>query len=144
MNFISYPLTVYAFHGCDREIAEAVLSGRQELKASENRWDWLGSGVYFWENAPERAYQWAVDMGKRNPAVVGAVVQLGICLNLMDKTSNRQLQDAHQVLEASLSALGKSIPVNRDKGHFRDAAVINMAHAMAEKSALADFATVLV
>ena len=39
MNFISYPLTVYAFHGCDREIAEAVLSGRQELKASENRWD---------------------------------------------------------------------------------------------------------
>ena len=84
MNFISYPLTVYAFHGCDREIAEAVLSGRQELKASENRWDWLGSGVYFWENAPERAYQWAVDMGKRNPAVVGAVVQLGTCLNLME------------------------------------------------------------
>ena len=133
MNFISYPLTVYAFHGCDREIAEAVLSGRQELKASENRWDWLGSGVYFWENAPERAYQWAVDIGKRNPAVVGAVVQLGTCLNLMDKTSNHQLQDAHQVLEASLTALGKSIPVNRDKGHFRDAAVINMAHVMAEK-----------
>ena len=37
------------------------------------------------------------------------------------------------MLEASLSALGKSIPVNRDKGHFRDAAVINMAHVMAEK-----------
>ena len=54
MNFISYPLTVYAFHGCDREIAEAVLSGRQELKASENRWDWLGTGAYFWESAPER------------------------------------------------------------------------------------------
>ena len=43
---------VIGFHGCDRSVVEQVIS--------TNDYDWLGSGIYFWENNEERAWQWAV------------------------------------------------------------------------------------
>lgn len=43
---------VIGFHGCDRSVVENVIS--------TNDYDWLGSGIYFWENNEERAWQWAV------------------------------------------------------------------------------------
>ncbi len=43
------------YHGCDRETGERVLAGETELIASTNDYDWLGHGIYFWENDPERA-----------------------------------------------------------------------------------------
>jgi hypothetical protein len=35
------------FHGCDKDVAEAVLSGQATLQPSENDYDWLGNGIYF-------------------------------------------------------------------------------------------------
>ena len=43
---------VTAFHGCDRSVVEKVIN--------TNDYDWLGSGIYSWENNEERAWQWAV------------------------------------------------------------------------------------
>ena len=43
---------VIGFHGCDRSVVEKVIN--------TNDYDWLGSGIYFWENNEERAWQWAV------------------------------------------------------------------------------------
>lgn len=77
---------IIGFHGCDEDVANKVVMGEDNLKASENDYDWLGHGVYFWENNQERALQWAVDNSKRkgsnikNPAVLGAVIDLGFCL----------------------------------------------------------------
>ena len=71
---------VIGFHGCDQSVVEAVLAGKTELLASTNDYDWLGNGIYFWENNEERAWQWAKDLAKRRnsqikePAVVGAPV----------------------------------------------------------------------
>ena len=49
------------FHGCDREIGERVLSGTlTHLRTSENDYDWLGHGIYFWEGNSSRAMAWAV------------------------------------------------------------------------------------
>lgn len=63
----SLPYFVLGFHGCDREVAEKILgSGKEHLKKSENDYDWLGHGVYFWENNPERALQYAKHL-KQNP-----------------------------------------------------------------------------
>ena len=51
---------VYGFHGCSRDVAEMLLSGKDvSLNSSENDYDWLGSGIYFWEEAPHRALEWA-------------------------------------------------------------------------------------
>jgi hypothetical protein len=45
--------------GCDRDVAEAILDGRAEVRSSANTHDWLGSGAYFWENNPGKALSWA-------------------------------------------------------------------------------------
>ena len=56
-----YPDTVFAYHGCEKAVAEKILASSSEnLKESDRRGDWLGRGAYFWENAPCRAYEWAV------------------------------------------------------------------------------------
>lgn len=48
---------------------------------SERPYDWLGHGIYFWENNHERAFQWAKDKKARgeikNPTVIGAILHLG-------------------------------------------------------------------
>ena len=79
---------VIGFHGCDRSVVEKVIVGKTELIASTNDYDWLGSGIYFWENNEERAWQWAKELSKRSnssiktPAVIGAVIDLGYCFDL--------------------------------------------------------------
>jgi hypothetical protein len=47
------------YHGRDRSVAEAVLSGRRKLQPSQNDYDWLGPGIYFWVDSPERGLNWA-------------------------------------------------------------------------------------
>lgn len=79
---------VIGFHGCDKSVRDAVING-ENLKPSQNDYDWLGNGIYFWEADPYRAYEWAVEASKRKdssvkePAVLGAVLDLGHCLDLM-------------------------------------------------------------
>ena len=71
--------TVFGFHGCSRDVADAVLhADGVSLTSSENDYDWLGSGIYFWEGAPVRALEWAVKkFGQDNAAVLGARINLG-------------------------------------------------------------------
>jgi hypothetical protein len=51
---------VLGFHGCDASTSNAILAGRTtHLYASENPFEWLGTGIYFWEASPARALQYA-------------------------------------------------------------------------------------
>jgi hypothetical protein len=36
------PGLILGYHGCERWVGEAVLSGKTELKSSNNAYDWLG------------------------------------------------------------------------------------------------------
>ncbi len=54
-----YPFWIIGFHGCDEETAKLAISGKEHLMKSTNEYDWLGHGIYFWENSPYRAYEWA-------------------------------------------------------------------------------------
>lgn len=46
-----------AYHGCDAVTRDDLVSGRlKNLQASENKYDWLGSGAYFFENDAARAF----------------------------------------------------------------------------------------
>ena len=58
------PTLVLGYHGCDRAFGESVLAGKAVLKASKNEWDWLGTGIYFWENSANRALNWAHEVKK--------------------------------------------------------------------------------
>ena len=90
---------VLAYHGCDAAVAERLLAG-EPFHRSENDYDWLGAGVYFWEYGADRALQFARDQQRRGkvaePAVVGALVQLGNCFDLMDTVYTEDLAAAFQ------------------------------------------------
>jgi hypothetical protein len=42
------PGLIIGFHGCDKKVRDAIVSGKLSLKASNNDYDWLGHGIYFW------------------------------------------------------------------------------------------------
>ena len=57
------PNLVIGFHGCSQETYKEVIYYCQELRASNNVYDWLGNGIYFWENNPPM-YIFFVDVEK--------------------------------------------------------------------------------
>ena len=116
------PEFVYAYHGCDESVAKRILESGDPMSPSYNAYDWLGSGIYFWEDAPERALQWAVEMKKPKPAVLGAVIELGNCLNLLDVSSHEEIAGTYQALIDS----GAELPRNRKRVHPLDCLVLNM------------------
>ena len=116
----AFPQLIFGYHGCERDVAEAVVMHRDVLRPSENRWDWLGAGTYYWEGAPERAKDWAVKHCK-SPAVLGAVIDLGRCMNLMDIEAQSLLQRTYKRLESSQTDL----PQNGKFCHDLDCAVVN-------------------
>ena len=61
---MQYARTVTAYHGCDRATAAKLLAGRS-FNPSENDYDWLGRGIYFWEFGPDRAYRFAQEKRDR-------------------------------------------------------------------------------
>ena len=69
---------ILGYHGCDRSVVEAVVAGKDDLEPSQNEWDWLGHGIYFWEESYERAFKWADGESRRResriktPGVLGA------------------------------------------------------------------------
>lgn len=59
------PNLVIGFHGCDEETCKALLNTPAKIVYSEKPYDWLGHGMYFWENNYDRALQWANDKKTR-------------------------------------------------------------------------------
>jgi hypothetical protein len=128
-----YDRTVVAYHGCDVTVAQKLIEG-EAFRKSENRYDWLGTGVYFWEYGPDRAYRFAQDQKVRGivttPAVVGAVLQLGTCFDLLDTRFTNDLAEAYALWASAMETLGKRLPVNKGgtpdmKLRNRDCAVLN-------------------
>lgn len=106
---------VLAYHGCDAAVAERLLAG-EPFRKSENDYDWRGAGVYFWEYGADRALQFARDQQRRGkltePAVVGALVQLGNCFDLMDTAYTRELPAAYLRYRSMLAQHEAMLPRN--------------------------------
>src|SRR5215471_12033578 len=58
-RFADYHRTVIGYHGTRRSTALRMVQGLEDYRRSENRDDWLGQGIYFWEYAPKQAWAWA-------------------------------------------------------------------------------------
>jgi hypothetical protein len=128
-----YDRTVLAYHGCDEAVARRLLSG-EPFKKSRNTYDWLGEGVYFWEYGHARALQFAREQQGRGkveaPAVVGALLQLGRCFDLLDTRFTGELRRAFEWFRDVETSQGKELPVNQGATpdrllRKRDCAVIN-------------------
>ncbi|MEI6891966.1 MAG: hypothetical protein V5783_07325 [Pontiella sp.] len=146
--YSTLPSFVLGFHGCDKKVAEAVFAGKSKLKKSTNEYDWLGNGIYFWENNPQRAMEYARNLKLypkrcskkiREPAVVGAIIDLGNCLNLLDAKSITIVKEANALYEEICKnndiPLAHNQPVRNSKElllRYRDCAVIELLHASRE------------
>ena len=113
---------ILGYHGCDPDFAEALHRGEVPINSwrpSLNPYDWLGHGIYFWEHAPERARAWGPG------GVVGAVIQLGRCLDLTDTEYMDELAATHEQLRRSFKRRRRSLPENRGLRRDLDCLVIN-------------------
>jgi hypothetical protein len=118
------PEIIAGYHGCGRTTAELLLQGTPFV-ASENTYDWLGRGVYFWEEAATRAREWARTRFQEDTAVIKADIVLGHCLNLFDTEHFAGLQAAYLKAVNELQRLNLPIPENKNKRHELDRLVVD-------------------
>lgn len=121
---MNYDRLVLAYHGTSRAIAERIHSG-EPFSVSRNDHDWLGEGIYFWEGGFDRAKRWAIEKHKSEAAVVGALVQLGRCYDLMDTKYTRDLAEGAKAFDKIAWPDNGGPPRNRGKRRLRDCAVMN-------------------
>lgn len=137
------PNLILGFHGCDSEEQRKLILNPEYIRSSREDFDWLGHGMYFWENSQLRARLWAETKQKAGsisePAVVGAVLDLGRCLDLMDSGSIEILKEAYILFCKEAAELGRNLPENtdhpKDKGgdkvlRYLDCAVIEYTHSL--------------
>jgi hypothetical protein len=60
--------------------------------------------------------------------VLGAIIELGNCLNLLESNGSGFLRDAYRVLEEACIGNGKQMPVNKGANRQLDCDVINCIH----------------
>jgi hypothetical protein len=129
------PRTVVGYHGCDRPFVADLLTGRKrihEWRMSGQDFEWLGEGIYFWEHAPGRAWQWAEEHYPGKEAVIAVEIRLGRCMDLADTDFGPLLLLAYNDIVRVFEAEGKDLPKNtggkEKKARRLDCLVIN--HAM--------------
>lgn len=113
------------YHGCDVTTRDDLVSGRlKHLNHSNNRYDWLGPGAYFFEGDVERALLFAqashANPAKRytakpiaTPAVVGAILRVQNWLDMTTQAGIKEFSLAYQAMAAGLEASGSALPTNR-------------------------------
>jgi hypothetical protein len=74
---------VYGYHGTSRSRAERILV--EGFRPSTNGYDWLGTGVYFWQDAPNHALLWARQNYQEEAIVIKSRLRLdSTCIDLLD------------------------------------------------------------
>ncbi len=111
------------YHGCEQSVAERLLAG-EPFQKSKNDYDWLGPGIYFWEANSLRGLEFAAELQNTpwgsditTPAVVGAIIDLGLCLDLTTAAGIRQVRAAHASYISICEKLGEILPKNSPDLH---------------------------
>jgi hypothetical protein len=111
----------------------------------------LGHGLYFWEDSCDRAWKWAEEEAKKpqsnikKSAVLGAVIDLGNCLNLIDSEDLDLVKIAHETYLEFCAMSGMEPAKNRGKdfrARYLDMAVFETLHTVLQKEGKAPFETV--
>ena len=122
---------ILGYHGCDQAVAEKLLAG-DSFEKSQNDYDWLGSGIYFWEANPKRGLDFPEQAMKRPgskikvPAVIGAVVDLGNCLDLMSAVGIDMVRAAYDSLSLRL--------LTQLARHYRKIVIVSAGNLIAPSS----------
>jgi hypothetical protein len=135
------------YHGCPKNTAEALLAG-EPFKPSDNSYDWLGPGIYFWQSNPGRALSFVNEKKERakagwQGAAVGVVIDMGLCLDLTTEAGVGELRSAQEALSEIIQKSGGQYPANEAGRPKLDCAVISVLHDIRKSSGLPPIDTVL-
>jgi hypothetical protein len=145
---------ILGYHGCEPDIGEKLLRNEQ-FRPSKNAYDWLGSGIYFWESNPDRALDWSrqqliqrqsISAAALAPFVVGAIIDLGFCLDLVSANGLCAVEATYSDLQNTFQYSGDDLPQNSGGEDFLnrklDCMVVNYLHQVREESGDLPFDTV--
>lgn len=149
---------IIGYHGCDQDVRDELITNNTSFKKSENGYDWLGHGMYFWDDDPGRALKFAQfkrehpqknKQNIQNPSVVGAVIDLGFCLDLINSAALDFLKFAYLTFAKKVASTNGELLTNKPlKGSedliFRhlDCAVIETLHDSRQEHNLQPFDSV--
>lgn len=127
------PGLIVGYHGCPKKVADAVISGKDVLYPSQSSYEWLGNGIYCWEDSYQRAHQWAKEQIKKKeiddePAVIGVIFKPGNCLDLLDSKCIDMLDDFACAINMAAKIAGVVLPKNKGLSHPYDCCLINWFH----------------
>ena len=112
------------YHGTTATRARNILANG--FKPSREAWDWLGEGIYFFEENRDRARMWnPISEHKRRrgrPAkrvMLGALIDLGASLDLTEPFTTSVLKLTAEALESVFRNEGKPLPQNDVAGSKR-------------------------
>jgi hypothetical protein len=124
-------IELVGYHGTKIESARRIL--QTGFTPSRNSYDWLGKGVYFWQDAPYRAWDWAKGYCQKNggdPAVIRSLVKIrrDEFMDLIDYSQDpnwaNHLSRTHQYLQQKTSSI--ILPNKRAVGyHALDRLVVD-------------------
>jgi hypothetical protein len=121
-------IEVYGDRGTSQAQAASILTNG--FQSSDNDYDWLGTGVYFFQDAPLRAEQWARERHPENPAVICAIIRLENCIDLLDIKWVPHLKNVYNLFvdryESSNQALPEQNP-DRSKAHLKNTELYQQA-----------------
>jgi hypothetical protein len=122
------PIEILGYHGTSQARAAAILS--TGFRASDNDYDWLGTGIYFFQDAPLRARQWATQQHPQDPAVICSRIQLDNCIDLFDIGWQPLLKNVYNSFVEQYRDTEQPLPKQnpeRSKAHRLDCAFFNFA-----------------
>ncbi|MEX1042746.1 MAG: hypothetical protein WDZ51_19080 [Pirellulaceae bacterium] len=133
MIFNDYHRTVVGYHGTKLSTARKIINREKSFNPSENSDDWLGHGVYFWEYAPQQAHWWAKRQSAKSNwdepiAILGSMIRLGFCFDLMDPYNVDEIKQYRETAEAT----GQRVEDNAFHRKYLDCAVFQYAFAAIE------------
>jgi hypothetical protein len=116
-------IKVYGYHGTSLTFAQQIITNG--FKVSNNDYDWLGTGVYFFQDAPVRAWEWSKQQYPDQPAVIQSIIRLEDCLDLLDITWSSIITESYQSYLEQCQKINQPLPRQTKGAHRLDCAVIN-------------------
>jgi hypothetical protein len=151
IRFEDYHRTIVGYHGTRLSVALDIVNRRRDFEFSKNQSDWLGHGVYFWEYAPQQALWWAERLKKKSRerhgkmkskrpdlwdepvAVLGSMIRLGFCLDLLDPYIVKYAKQVHKNFCDDRTRFGLPIPSNVRSKRNLDCAVFQYLYTSLEE-----------
>lgn len=119
-------IEICGYHGTSTAKVTNILTNG--FRQSDNDYDWLGTGIYFFQDAPLRAKQWATQQYPENPAVIRALIRLDNCIDLFDVAWQPVLKNLYNSFVAQYRWTNRPLPKqnpDRSKAHRLDCAFFN-------------------